>query len=374
MGKVRVTYLPKNVLEAAKDRLRFIFSEFDNVYLAHSGGKDSTVIFNLALAVAKEMGRDKLPVLCVDQEAEFTQTTDLIRSIMHREDVEPHWLQVPIKMFNSTSHTKDWLNAWGEGEDWLREKDPIAIKENVFGTDRFKEMFDAYLGHLHPDEPCALIGGVRAEESPVRRTGLTRQATYKWVTWGKKLKTKDHYTFYPIYDWSYTDVWAAIERHGWRYNEIYDFQYRYGIPVHEMRVSNLHHETAVRHLFYLQEADHDLYVRLCARLEGVDAATKFNEDFFIKELPAAFADWREYRDYLLENLVQSEEARAGFAKHFASHERIPWSKEPDIERKMLKVHVNAILANDWTGTKLANFRASITGPRFKKKYGEKYGL
>jgi hypothetical protein len=37
-----------------------------------------------------------------------------------------------------------------------------------------------------------------------------------------------------------------------------------------MGVSNLHHETAVRSLFHLQEIDGDLYERVVQRLPGVD--------------------------------------------------------------------------------------------------------
>jgi len=222
----------ENVLEAAKERIRFVFGEFGNVFVAHSGGKDSTVTFHLALEVAKEMGRTPLPVLFIDQEAEFTQTIDVIKSVMYRDDVEPHWLQCPIFIFNATSHEKDWIGCWEEGAEWLRDKDPVSIKENNFGTTRIKEMFSYYPAHLFPKEPFAMLGGVRCEESPTRRAGLTGARTYKWVTWGKKLKAKNHYTFYPLYDWSYSDIWKAIHEHGWQYNEVYDQQYRHGVPEH----------------------------------------------------------------------------------------------------------------------------------------------
>ena len=37
----------KNVYELAQERLKVIFSEFDNIYVSFSGGKDSTVLLNL---------------------------------------------------------------------------------------------------------------------------------------------------------------------------------------------------------------------------------------------------------------------------------------------------------------------------------------
>ena len=42
-------YLNKNVYDSAIERINFIFDEFKNVIVSFSGGKDSTVILNLAL-------------------------------------------------------------------------------------------------------------------------------------------------------------------------------------------------------------------------------------------------------------------------------------------------------------------------------------
>lgn len=41
---LKQVYVPKNVAEAAEERLRYIFEEFDKIIVSISGGKDSTVI------------------------------------------------------------------------------------------------------------------------------------------------------------------------------------------------------------------------------------------------------------------------------------------------------------------------------------------
>jgi len=208
--------------------------------------------------------------------------------------------------------------CWEPGKQWMRDKDPISYKENVWGTDRFHDFFDHFLDKETPEgKKACWITGVRTEESPGRFLGLTSNPTYKWITWGAKHPWNNKLcTLHPIYDWSYLDVWKAIHENGWSYNRIYDELYRYGVPIQNMRVSNLHHETAVHSLFILQEIEPDTYERLTARINGIDTAGKFGgEDFFVQELPFMFKDWKEYRDYLLEKLIEPER-RPAFQKRF----------------------------------------------------------
>ncbi|MEK1438439.1 phosphoadenosine phosphosulfate reductase, partial [Limosilactobacillus fermentum] len=47
-------YLKKTVCDAAKERIKRTFDEFDNVLVAFSGGKDSGVMLNMAYDYAKE--------------------------------------------------------------------------------------------------------------------------------------------------------------------------------------------------------------------------------------------------------------------------------------------------------------------------------
>ena len=47
-------YQKQNVYEAAKERRAFLYDEFDEVIVSISGGKDSSVIYHLAMEVARE--------------------------------------------------------------------------------------------------------------------------------------------------------------------------------------------------------------------------------------------------------------------------------------------------------------------------------
>ena len=122
-------YLKENVFDACLDRLRYLFDEFDKIIVSFSGGKDSTVIFNMAMIVAKEKNKLPLTVMFLDQEAEWQAVVDYTRTVMQDPEVEPHWLQVPIRLFNATSSSKQWLHCWGEGEQWMREKKILQLKK-----------------------------------------------------------------------------------------------------------------------------------------------------------------------------------------------------------------------------------------------------
>lgn len=365
-------YLPINVFDAALARIRWLFDEFPNIVVSFSGGKDSTVVFNLTLRVAREKGRLPLTVMFLDQEAEWEATVEQVRLVMTDPDVNPMWLQIPFRLFNATSTEEHWLHCWAPEDEarWMRPREPYAITENVYGTDRFHGMFGALFAHHFKGQKACYLAGVRTEESPARYVGLTHSPTYKWATWGTRLaRNEQHFTMYPIYDWSYTDVWAAIHKHRWPYNRLYDAQFAYGLPVKSMRVTNVHHETAIESLFYLQEVEPATYERLTQRIKGIDTAGKFNYgDYFVKSLPPMFRDWPEYRDFLLEKLIDRPEWRETMRRKFATMDRI-YAPAFGAER-IARLHIASILTNDWELIKLGNFERSPQGYDVRKRYNK----
>lgn len=351
-------YKKQNVFEATKDRFRWLFDEFPDLVVNVSGGKDSTVVWELAREIAREKGLLPLRTMFIDQEAEWQSTIDQIRYMMYHEDVEPYWFQVPMVLSNATSAYEQWLKCWDPEQEelWMRPKDPISIKENTFGTERFGELFGPMLKSIIPDWG-ANVAGVRCEESPGRMLALTTSEVYKGVTWGAwQGWTGTHFLFYPLYDWTYTDIWKAIHENNWRYSKLYDQMYAYGVPVRSMRVSNVHHEQAVGSLFYMQEVEPETYERLVHRIEGIDMAGKMGKaDYVPKTLPYMFKDWGEYRDYLLPRLVTKSEWVKKMKRMFDRHDRM---YVPHMGDEMRRLHVEMILTNDHEGVKAGNWEVN----------------
>lgn len=123
-------YINKNVLEAAKERIEYIFDEFENIIVSISGGKDSTVVAHLALTEAHKRGR-KIGLFFIDEEVVYQSTVDQVDYLMslYPENTIKFWLQIEFHLTNSTSLVEGQLIAWESGKHkiWMRSKRPDSI-------------------------------------------------------------------------------------------------------------------------------------------------------------------------------------------------------------------------------------------------------
>ena len=143
-------------------------------------------------------------------------------------------------------------------------------------------------------------------------------------------------------------MWACIAKNDLEYNKIYDYFYQYGIKTHDMRVSALVHETAWSAIARLQEVEPEMYNRYLARINGVNCFNHFGKEIMPKDLPPHFASWLEYRDYLLEHLIEPQHH-----KIFASR----WKRQTGDE--WYRKHITEIMVNDIDGTKNDNARSTF---------------
>lgn len=371
-GKARPHYVSEmDVLQAARNRMKWLFDEFDGkVAVSCSGGKDSTIILELAAEQARERG-EKLRVVFIDQEAEFQGTIDYMRGLKERDDIALEWYQIPFKLFNATNHDNEWLMVWGEGEEWMRPMEPDSIQDVRFYR-KDGSVVDRWMEIVHEVNKAtggAIVIGMRAEESPTRRVFMVSNPAYKWVTWssgGKELGPdgKPFYSFNPIWDWTYRDVWKAINDHGWTYNSYYDKQFQLGVPIRNMRVSSFHHSQAIGSLTTLQEAEPETWEAAVRRLDGISTfghIGRMSEQ--VPSLPYMFRDWEEYMHYLIDNLVD-ERHRGTFRKMYASMvEKLPSLTRDRIAHQML----SSVINNDYTGKSNEQFLVVHGGEQKREK-------
>jgi len=275
----------------------------------------------------------------LDQEAEYQGTIELMRHLMSHPRVIPHWYQVPIYMTNATSYVEEFLYAWGEGEEWIRPKEPNsihAIDEEY--PKRFYEFFPWLEARM--TEPTAFCIGLRSKESLNRFRAVTKNPGYQDVRWSTKTENPMTFRFYPIYDWCFGDVWKYITDEELRYNDVYDKLFRlHGINIRNMRVSVLMHEKSYDCLADLQEIEPENYDRVIKRIYGAHTAARYAEEdsvYRARKLPDAFETWCEYRDYLLETTPYTRKER--FLKRFGN--------QPETEH-VCRQQVHQLQINDW---------------------------
>lgn len=317
-----------------------LFDRYDPICVSVSSGKDSSVLFDLAHREALRRGRE-LDVFFLDQEAEYQSTIDIMRLIMAQPNVRPHWLQVPVRMTNATSYEEEFLYAWEPGAEWMREKEPCATVDLPGAPDRFYPLIDWFEAQFPAG--TAFLVGLRSEESLNRFGAVTRHPAVPGINWSSP-GSGNVIKFYPIYDWTFEDVWTYIGNQGIPYNKVYDWMWIKGRNIQEMRVSNLIHEKAFKSLADLQEFEPETYDKLVRRLKGVHTAAQYSREQMVystKKLPSRFKTWKEYRDYLLETYPGKPEYKEIFLQRFAGQK-----DSTTVHRQQ----VRQLLLNDYEGS------------------------
>lgn len=360
-----IIYQDKTVYEAAKERIKKLFSYGRPINVCFSGGKDSTVLLHITIEAMKEMGiKKKIPVIFIDQECEYTYTVDYMRYVMSMKEVEPYWMQVPFKLWNA--NTGDWFIPWQPGVKWMREKEPTAYHENVYDCDRFKHLFNA-ISAYHFGKGYISLGGVRIEESLRRRAGLMNGEVLPGMTYGKKGKDGD--VIYPLFDWSYKDIWYYIFTNRLKYNKAYNYIFSKE-PLSKARVSSLIHENSNQAIPYLQEIDPKAYNEMYSRIPNIGTTNHLLLDAFdeLKKHPNCFSDWPDYLQYLIDNIIYQEGNRKIFHNklNYVQHKIEKWSDKD--KEEIYKGFARGIITEDFEQTKIYN---RILNLSHKYKYGNK---
>jgi predicted phosphoadenosine phosphosulfate sulfurtransferase len=320
-------YQGKNVLEAARDRLNYAFDEFDNVYLSVSGGKDSSVMMQLARQVVEDRDQDEtFDVLFVDLEAQYKATIDHFETLVNEcEHVlgRVYWVCLPLSLRNAVSQIQPKWTCWNpdESEKWVREmpdNDHVINEDNhEFDFYEYNMEFEHFVdefGVWYNEEHDGVTGSgiaIRSDESLNRFRSLTSDTKerYDGENWTTRLRLGDEYhdvyNFYPIYDWRVEDVWGYVSKYDLPYNEVYELMWKNGMSIHDQRICQPYGDDQRNGLDQFRALEPETWEKVLNRVSGVNFGNIYARTSLLGEIESEKPEhlsWEEYTVFLLESV------------------------------------------------------------------------
>ena len=318
-------FLNKNVLEMSKERLDFLYSEFEEeeIWLSLSGGKDSTVCFYLMKEIALKKGFKTLNVLIVDLEGHYKMHIDFLKEIVEDKEikVKGYWVCLPFNLSNASSfHMPKWL-AWEQEKrsSWIREypETKLLVNEenNIFGDyfrkgmefEEFIIQFPKFLVEQKGLKKVAQIIGIRTQESYNRYLKMKvkkNREFYKNNQWILKQKSTGYetYSVHPIYDWVTSDVWKYC--HGKKYNPVYDKMFLAGYPLGCMRICQPYGEEQRDNIDLFAKIEPETWSKMTERVYGANFAKLYKGKNIMKGgiKKPEYTTWEEWGRLILRTM------------------------------------------------------------------------
>lgn len=276
-------YLEKNVLDAAMERFEIMFKNFDNVYFSVSGGKDSSVMVQLANIAAKKLNK-KFDVLFIDLEAQYRNTIEHIEELKSLSQIRDFYhIALPLALRNAVSVLQPKWICWEEESKhlWVRNLPSDSININNCPFEWFKkgEEFEEFILQFaswyqtkwQTKVACGI--GIRTDESLNRFRTIAfqdKKHTFKKYHWTTKLKINekhiDVYNFYPIYDWTAEDIWGAVSKLDLKFNYIYELMYKNGVSIYEQRLCQPYGDDQRKGLDQFKALEYDTWSKVLNRV------------------------------------------------------------------------------------------------------------
>lgn len=282
------TYLGKNVLTAARERVSWTFDNFNRIYVSYSAGKDSTVMLYLVEDEARKRGRP-FGVLLVDLEGQYQCTIEHAERQLDRiaDITEQYWTCLPIALRNAVSvYEPKWL-CWepGKEECWIRPAPDRGITDESFypffsrGME-FEEFVPEFGEWFAKGERTACMVGIRADESlnRFRTIASTSKVTWKGQQYTSQI-TDNVYNVYPIYDWKTQDIWTFHANTQLPYNRLYDLMAMAGLSIHQMRICQPYGDDQRRGLWLFHLIEPQTWARVVARVNGANSGALYVQEW-----------------------------------------------------------------------------------------------
>ena len=313
-----------DVLTATINRLEILFSDFENIYFSVSGGKDSSVLIQLANMVALRMGK-KFDAMFLDQEAISKHTVEHVNELKQLSQVRTFYhICLPLEEDNACSvfepqwimwdkDCKDlWVRPLPSTKDVLNEDNhPFTLFKKGMSDLDFYPIFSDWYQEKHGTDIANVIG-IRADESLDRRIFINNRYidTYKGYRWSlhqsKNTTGNEHiYRFFPLFDWKFADIWACVGKLNLKYNPIYEYMYKAGMKFIEMRICQPFGIEQRKGLHLFAKVEPDTWEKVISRVSGANFGALYAKTKLLGHLKTnkpKHMSWEQYCCFLLESL------------------------------------------------------------------------
>lgn len=367
-------YSDVDVLSASRKRIAETFDSVERIYVAFSGGKDSSVLLHLVMEEAVRRNV-RVAVMFIDFEAQYAETIRHIEEMFefYKGYIDPHWICIPMLLRNAVTNYEPRWTCWDETkkEIWIRQKPenckteadyPFAVAGMEF--EEFIVLFGEWYGQ---GKKTAGFIGIRAQESLHRYCAIAtwekRGLTLNNRRWTTKI-VDEVYNIYPIYDWLVQDIWRyhAQYKH-LPHNEIYDKMQMAGVPLSSQRLCQPFGDDQRKGLWLYHILEPATWFKLIARVNGANSGALYIEESgningYNKITKPPQHTWKSFCNLLLQTMPAKtrQHYTIRFKKfihgwHDRGYSFIPEESPPELEakcwapswRRMCKV----LLRNDY---------------------------
>lgn len=314
-----------DVYTLALERAEYAMRRFDRSVVSFSGGKDSTAVLNIAIEVARALGKLPVEAIFFDEEAIAPPTEDYVRRVYNSPDVRLTWVCLPVKHRNACSRRHPFWSPWAPEDEakWVRPMPAEAV--TLDDVPRFPREIEnrpsipETIGLFYPRAEYGEVGmmmGIRGDESITRLMAILakQKETHPYLRrWDDGFSDGNLVKVYPIYDWTTQDVWTAPAEKGWDYNETYDFYERAGLNRAAQRVAPPYGEEPLQNLWTYQECFPEIWDKMSRRVPGANTAAMYSktELYSFDDLPTKPADvtWEQFLARWIEKHPQAHQRK-----------------------------------------------------------------